>query len=84
MLEGLKDRLKAFIACDLVGNAGLTIDDDEDLLLSGLVDSLGVIRLITFVKEEMRIHVPPGDVTLENFGTIGAMTEYLSTRASAA
>lgn len=51
--------------------------DDEDLLLSGLIDSLGVVRLIAFIEAEMGIRVPPEDVTIENFLTLQAMSDYL-------
>lgn len=71
------DRIRAFIAAELVGRPDLMIANDEDLLLSGLVDSLGVVRLIAFIEEEQDISIPAGDVTIENFGTIEAMVAYL-------
>ncbi len=56
---------------------------DTDLLLSGLVDSLGVIRITQWIEDEMDVDVPPGDVTLENFQTVDRIVSYVATRSAA-
>lgn len=56
---------------------------DTDLLLSGLVDSLGVIRITQWIEDELEVDVPPGDVTLENFQTVDRIVEYLAGRSAA-
>jgi len=58
------------------------VTSDLDLLLSGAVDSLGVIRITHWIEETLDIVVDPGDVTLENFQTVDKMTAYLDTRSS--
>lgn len=45
-------------------------DDATDLFASGLVDSLGVMDLVSFVEEQIGCPVPPAAITLENFGSI--------------
>ncbi|MEM9593422.1 MAG: acyl carrier protein [Acidobacteriota bacterium] len=52
---------------------------DDDLLGSGLVDSLGVMRLIRFLEERFGVAVPPADVTIEHFMTVGTIADYLGT-----
>ncbi len=79
----LRECIKTFIAVDLVGQPQLVIADNDDLLLNGLVDSLGVIRLIGFLEDQTGVNIPPGDVTIENFGTIQAMAIYLEARQAA-
>ncbi len=79
-----KEKLKQFLADDLLVAAnGPDIQDHDDLLLSGLIDSLGVIRLITFIEEAFATHVPPEDVTIEHFGTLQAMANYLDGKQAA-
>ena len=72
----MKDKLRQFLSDEIVID-GTEIRDDEDLLLSGLVDSMGMMRLIAFIEEREGIRVPPQDVTIENFATIDAMVAYL-------
>lgn len=78
-----KETLKNFIENDLLmGMDNVQIGYDDDLLLSGLVNSLGVMRLVAFVKDELGVTIPPEDVTIEHFTTINALTEYLQATAS--
>lgn len=66
-----------FIARELIRGGDHQLEADDDLLSSGLVDSLGVMRLIHFLEERYRVSVPPEDVTLENFMTVRAIAGYL-------
>lgn len=62
-------------------NEEIVIDEpvaaSTDLLLSGAVDSLGVIRITHWMEEQAGVVVDPGDVTLENFQTVDRMVAYL-------
>ena len=59
-------------------------DDDllpeDDLLNEGLVDSLGVMRLIGFIEETHGIKVPPQDMVIENFVSVQAMAQYITSK----
>ncbi len=66
----------------LAGKTSGEIGHDDDLLLSGLVNSLDVLRLVTFVQETFAIQVPPEDIVIENFQTIEALARYVQSRAA--
>ncbi len=53
------------------------IDPDDDLLSGDLLDSLGMMKLIAFIETEFNTKVPPNDMVIENFMTVGHITEYL-------
>lgn len=57
---------------------GLEIDDD--LLGSGILDSLGMVKLITFIEEKFSVTIPPEDMVIENFMTVENIVEYLQTK----
>ena len=67
--------LKDYISQSLLD--GRTIEADENLLLSGLLDSLGVMSLVTFIEQQFQIAVPFEDVTIENFASLTTMTAYI-------
>lgn len=71
--------LTAFIA-DEVAHLDEPIDESTDLLLTGQVDSLGVVRVVLWIENELGIEVDPLDVVLENFQTVGQMAEFLRSR----
>lgn len=51
-----------------------------DLLISGLVDSHGVLRIASFMEKTFQIKIPPRDIIMEHFRSVEAMTEYLEKR----
>lgn len=80
-----QQQLQAYIQSHLLSlpNAG-GVGYDDDLLLSGLLDSLGVIRLLAFIQEAFGIAVPAEDVVIEHFATINAIATYLMAHAQTA
>ncbi len=70
--------LLSFIETELAPSEPL--DRDTDLLLTGLVDSLGVMRIVEWIERSQGIEVHPADVILENFRTVGAMADYVGRR----
>jgi acyl carrier protein len=76
-----QESIKRFLTTELLrDHKNLSVDDN--LLLSGLVDSLGVMRLISYVEQHFSIHVPPEDVTIDHFRSIRAIAEYIDSRAT--
>ena len=56
----------------------LDIEPDDDLLSAGLVDSMGMMRLIQYIEEQFAIKVAAQDMTIENFITVEAMAKYVA------
>jgi acyl carrier protein len=53
---------------------------DTDLVMTGLVDSLGVVLIVEWLEDELAIEIDPGDVIVEHFVSVTAMIEYLRAR----
>ncbi|NNC79773.1 MAG: acyl carrier protein [Acidimicrobiales bacterium] len=83
MTTAAVDQLIDFIQTEIVLGS-ITVSADTDLLLTGAVDSLGVIRITQWMEDSLGVSVDPGDVTLENFQTIERMATYLDGRSAAA
>ncbi len=58
------------------------IAPEDDLLGSGIVDSMGMMKLIGFIEEHFEVAVPPQDMTIENFMTVEAIVKYLELKKS--
>ena len=61
----------------LSGQVDIDLSPEEDLLGSGLIDSLGMIQLLAFIEEKFEVKVPQQDMTIENFMTVEAIGNYL-------
>jgi acyl carrier protein len=61
----------------MVGSAVEAIDHDEDLLGTGVIDSHGLLQLVTFLRGRYGIAVPEEALTPENFQTIAAIDAFV-------
>jgi acyl carrier protein len=75
-----KSILMEYIRDEFARNRGADIKEDEDLLSSGLIDSLGILKLVSFIEDRFGIEVPGEDVVYDNFFSVDAMSRYLAGR----
>jgi acyl carrier protein len=54
--------------------------DDDALLGKGIIDSLGVMELISFVEEEFGVAVADTDITEQNLGSVSAVARYVASK----
>ena len=54
--------------------------DGDPLLESGIVDSLGVLDLVTFIESEFRVSVADDELIPEHFNSIARITAYIETK----
>ena len=76
----MKRDIRDYINSDLLLGEDLIIDDDENLLVTGILDSLALMRLVAHLEDTYDIEIPPADITLENFASLSTMAGYLGTR----
>lgn len=57
------------------------IEATEDLLGSGILDSLGMMKLVSFIEEEFNCKVLPEEMLIENFMTVSHIKDYLKTKS---
>lgn len=69
----LREQLTSFIADRLLRNRRVQIDPNESLIERGLIDSVGLLNLITFLEAETGIRVPESEMVPENFESVVAM-----------
>lgn len=56
------------------------IDQDELLIEGGLIDSLGILKLIAFLEEQYNLSFEEEDITAENFATINRIVDLVQKR----
>jgi len=79
--KNMENTIIQFIIKELHNNAeDVEILPEDDLLGSGLVDSMGMMRVIQFLEETYDFKIPPQDMTIEYFMTVEAMTTYIKSR----
>lgn len=77
-----QETLKQFISQTLL-NGREQVEADDDLLGEEIIDSMGVMQLISFIEETFNCTVAQSDITILNFRTIKAIDAYLANRSLA-
>jgi len=76
-MEEYKKQIRTFIVENfLFGNAD-GLKDETSFLEEGIIDSTGVLELVTFLEEEFSIKVADEDLVPENLDSINNVTAYL-------
>jgi len=60
----------------------LTLGDQDRLLQRGVIDSMGVMELIAFLRSEFGVVVADEDITESNLGTLADIARYVSAHRS--
>lgn len=74
-----KEVIRHYILGEILKTPDAELTDEQDLLLSGLLDSLSVMRLVGHIETQAGISIPPEDLLPENFGTLHQIESYLQT-----
>ncbi|MEJ5225712.1 MAG: acyl carrier protein [Anaerolineales bacterium] len=68
------DIIRDFITSEMLPRPlDAPIGDDDPLIESGIIDSMGVMNLLGFLEEKFSIQIPGEELIPENFSTINAI-----------
>lgn len=79
----MKKKIVDYIQVEFIKEEGETLSTDEDLLGGGILDSLGIMKLISYLEREFEIQIPPKDMVIENFIDVNAMCQYITEKKKA-
>ncbi len=82
MSADLDHELISLINDDISLDPSVEVEGSTDLLLTGLVDSLGVVQIVEWLEERVGVEIDPGDVILENFQTVDLMVAFMNRLAA--
>jgi acyl carrier protein len=81
-MSEIKDKARAFIVENfLYGNDG-NLKDETSFLEGGILDSTGVLELVSFLEETFSIHVEGDDLVPENLDSLNNIQAYVEKRIS--
>jgi acyl carrier protein len=81
--EAMRARVRAFILQRFPTVAARNMTDDDSLLDSGVIDSLGVLDLAAFIERELGVQLADDDLTAENFESIATLSRFLAAKRAA-
>jgi acyl carrier protein len=76
-------KIKEFIMTEVSPELNLKeLDDDQPLIDAGIVDSLGVLKILAFMDESFGIDLSSEEIKLENFKTVRSICQLIEGRSS--
>jgi len=74
-------RTRAYVTVTfLYMRPGFTLADQDRLLQRGVIDSMGVMELIAFLRSEFGVDVADEDITESNLGTLADIARYVTAK----
>jgi acyl carrier protein len=79
-----RDQVRKFIATNFYLPNPDDLSDDASLLESGVIDSTGVLEVISFLEENFGFTVEEGDMLPDNLDSISLISAYVERRLAEA
>lgn len=77
----VKKSLKNFITSELMqGNNNGNLNDSQSLIEEGIIDSLGILKLMSFIEDTFSVKIKDADLTPENFSTPQSIADFVKQR----
>ena len=74
----IQETVKDFIVSRLmVGKDGDPLDRNDSLIESGILDSLGIIRLIQFLEDRFSFSIEAEEIVPENFENTEIISQFI-------
>ena len=71
--------IKQFVVDQYLADATVSqLGDDYDLIANGVIDSLGLLRLIRWLEESFEISVGEVDIAPNDFRTVRAIDQFVA------
>ena len=78
-------QIRDFIAKNLLfSDNGFQYDDDDSFLQEGIVDSVGVMDLVSFVEDNFNVEVDDQEIVPDNFDSINKLAQYVRSKQAVA
>jgi acyl carrier protein len=75
------ERTRAFVRDNfLYMRPDVELRDDDGLLAKGIIDSMGVMEVLAFLKTEFGVEAADEEVTEDNLGSLSAIARFVDTK----
>ena len=74
----LKDKIRQFIIENFLFGQDDNLKEETSFIDSGIVDSTGILELVSFLEEEFSISVEDEELIPENLDSIANVAAYLA------
>lgn len=81
--DGLRTEIHQFIQKNFLFDDSKVIDDDQSLLASGIVDSTGILELISHLEGTYRLKFADSELVADNFDSVNRIIGFITPKLQA-
>jgi len=82
MMQEIKDKVREFVL-DAAQRKGLdSVTDTESLTENGVIDSLAIFRLVSFLEDNFGTRIADEEIVNENFRSVDAIESFVAEKLS--
>jgi acyl carrier protein len=78
--EAVEETIEGYLTETFLLGMSTEIDRERSLVDAGIVDSTGIVELVSFLEERFAIAIPDEDLTPGNFETVSRIAAYVRRR----
>ena len=76
---GIKEKMKTFIVNNfLLGANADDLSDNDSFLEKGIIDSTGILELVSFAQEEFDINIEDAELVLDNLDSLNNLEAFIT------
>jgi len=79
-MEDISNALNRYIATEIAKQPQRTLDPEEPLLTSGLIDSFHLVDLALFVEDQFGVHLDDAELNAQTFDTLAQLVALVESR----
>ena len=83
-MSALQQKLRAYIVENLLFGQDGNFEDTDSFMESGIIDSTGVLELISYLEEEYSIVVEEEEMVPDNLDSVARLAEFVSRKRAKA
>ncbi len=80
-MKPIKQQVRQFVIENFFfGESDDRFSDDDSFLEKGLVDSMGILRLVTFVEQTYAVAVEQEELVMENWDSVERIARFVESK----
>lgn len=80
----IREKIRAYLDENfLYMRPDFVLGDDDQLLERGVVDSMGIVEMLTYIEEEFGVKAADDEISEANLGTLRAIARFIASKQSA-
>ncbi|MBA3912283.1 MAG: acyl carrier protein [Acidobacteriales bacterium] len=79
-MDDVKAKIREYILEDAAPKGITQLSDTDSLTENGVVDSLGIFRLVSFLEENFGVRISDEEIVTDNFSSINEIEEFVNNK----